>query len=92
MLIKMVQVLKEMRGGTASLKEIYLNPNHIISISEDTKTQEVLINEVKNLGLLEGVAFTKVIIQEGSSSKTITVVGDPKEIYGKLKQRQVLRG
>ena len=90
MLVKLIEVQRGMRGGTASLREVYLNPQHIISVVEDPVV--VLIAEIVRLGLIEGTVFSKITMQEGSSSKSVTVVGQPSEIYNKIKKRQVLRG
>ena len=90
MLVKLIEVQRGMRGGTVSLREVYLNPQHIISVTEDSAV--VLISEVVRLGLAEGTTFSKILIQEGSSSKSVTVVGQPSEIYNKIKRKQVLRG
>ena len=90
MLVKLIEVQRGMRGGSASLREVYLNPQHIISVVEDPVV--VLISEVVRLGLLEGTTFSKITIQEGSSSKSVIVVGQPSEIYSKIKRKQVLRG
>ncbi len=92
MLVKLIEVKRGMRGGSASLNEIYINSSHIVSVSLDHITSEGLINEAKSLGLVEGVEFSKVIISEGSQTRTVTVVGSPSEVYNKVKKRQVLRG
>jgi len=81
-----------MRGGTASLSEIYINSAHIVSVSEDLVASESLVNEAKQLGLIEGVSFSRVIIVEGNQTRTLTVVGTPTDVYGMVKKRQILRG
>ena len=92
MLVKLVEVKREMRGGTATLSEIYVNSTHIISVTEDVQASQYLVTEAKRLGLHDDIKFSKVTIAEGSQSKSLTVVGSPPEVYGKIKQRQVLRG
>ena len=91
-MVKLIEIKKSMRGGTASLSELYVNPSHIISVSEDLIASETLIHEAKGLGLVEGVKFSKVVISEGNYPKTLTIVGSPSEIYDKIRKRQVLRG
>ena len=92
MLIKLVEVQRSIRGGTASLNEIYVNSAHIISVSEDRSASERLINETQNLGLVEGVRFSKVIISEGNQTRSLTIVGTPSEVHNKIRKKQVLRG
>ena len=92
MLVKLIEVRREMRGGTASLREIYVNSSHIVSISEDVVANETLVKEAKSLGLVEGIQFSKVVVSEGNTSRVLTVVGRPQDVYGTVKKRQVLRG
>jgi O-phosphoseryl-tRNA(Cys) synthetase len=92
MLVKLIEVKRGMRGGTAYLNEIYVNSNHIISVSDDSSANQNLVNEAKQLGLVEGVKFSKISIAEGNQTRTLTVVGTPSEIYSKVKKRQMLRG
>lgn len=92
MLVRLIEVVRGIRGGTASLSEIYINSAHIVSVAEDIIANESLINEVKSLGLIEGIRFSKLIISEGNQPRTITVVGGPTEVYSKIKKKQVLRG
>jgi hypothetical protein len=92
MLIKLVEVKRGMRGGTASLNEIYINSSHIISVSEDLIAGETLVNEAKNLGLVENVRFSKVVLSEGNQTRILTVLGTPSEVHNKVRKRQILRG
>lgn len=92
MLVKLTEVKRQMRGGTAFLNEIYINTAHIISVSEDAQTAQSLVSEVRNLGLVEDVRFSKIILSEGSQTRTIIVVGTPSEVHSKVKKRQILRG
>ena len=92
MLIRLVEVEKTIRGSSAFLKEIYLNPDHIISIMDDVRANQTLVQEAIALGLDAEVKFSKITIQEGTSPKIITVVGTPGQIYKKLKKKTVLRG
>jgi|9_EtaG_2_1085328.scaffolds.fasta_scaffold08991_5 O-phosphoseryl-tRNA(Cys) synthetase len=92
MLIKLVEVKRGMRGGSAFLNEIYINSSHIISVSEDSNANQSLINEIRDLGLVEGIRFSKVVLSEGHQTRSVTIVGTPSEIYNKMKNKQILRG
>jgi len=92
MLVKLIEVTRGIRGGTASVGEIYINSAHILSVADDRIANESLINEVKSLGLNAGVRFSKVVVLEGNHSRTITVVGTPEDIYARVKKKQILRG
>ena len=43
MLIKLIEVKKELRGGRPSLSEIYINCSHIVSVTEDNMANETLV-------------------------------------------------
>ena len=73
MLVKLIEIKRGMRGGTASLSEIFINSSHIISVSEDVIMQETLVNEVKDLGLVSATTFSKVVLSEGNQVRTLTV-------------------
>jgi hypothetical protein len=92
MLVKLIEVKRGMRGGAVFLNEIYINSDHIISVSEDSHTSDNLVKETKELGLVEGVKFSRVVLSEGNQTRVLTVVGAPSEVHGKVKKRQVLRG
>ena len=94
MLIKLIEIQRgsKFSGYSARLKEIYINPQHIISVSEEIESNEKLISEATSLGLSNKVSFSKVTIQDGTLSRSLTVVGTPSEIYKKLKNKQILRG
>ena len=92
MLVKLIEVKRGMRGGTASLNEIYVNSSHIISVSEDMVANESLVQAAKTLGLMENVRFSKIVISEGNTTRALNVVGTPSEVHNKVKKRQILRG
>jgi hypothetical protein len=91
MLVKLVEIKNISNPQPTFLSEIYINPSHIISVTE-VSPLEGTINEAKNLGLIQGVKFSKVVMAEGSNIRTIMVVGAPLEVHSKLKKRHILRG
>jgi len=92
MLVKLIEIQSGIRGTAPSVRDIYINPRHIISVSADLIANETLISEVVKYGLDEGTSFSKITIQDGSSAKSITVAGSPTEIYKKIRTKQVLKG
>tara|TARA_R100001082_G_C4360272_1_gene158975 strand:- start:1295 stop:1579 length:285 start_codon:yes stop_codon:yes gene_type:complete len=94
MLIKLVEIEigDGYVGGSPSLQEVYLNPQHIISVSDCSMTDKHLLNEAQRLGLVENASFSKVVVQQGSRSRSLVVVGSPHEIHKKINKRQILRG
>ena len=92
MFIKLIEVTKGIAPGRSSIREVYVNPQHIISVSEDPTLNQTLLAEIENLGLVHQTVFSKIIIQEGAGSRNMIVVGAPAEIYTKINKKQILRG
>lgn len=93
MLVELVQVVRD-GSSNFGLCKIYLNPKHIVFISEDRKIQSV-INESSNLGLSPSTTFSTIRINDGGLSREISVVGDPEMIESKIyrkKRQNILRG
>ena len=90
MLVKLVKVEKAPSGMFSSLKEIYVNINHIASVTSENDTMSLV--EKKSIGLIDNVELSRIVIVEGSRTRAITVVGEPADIYSKINRKQILRG
>ena len=90
MLIKLVKVERGPTGVFSSLKEVYVNINHIASVTSEGDI--ISLVEKKSIGLLDNIQLSKVVIIEGNRSRSITVVGEPNDIYNKVNKKQILRG
>ena len=89
MLIKLIEVTNE-NGDSNSLREVYINSSHIISVSDTPLSNQPTLKE--NLGLSKEVRFSILRLSEGNTARTLTVIGTPFEINNKIKKRQLLRG
>ena len=91
MLVKLIEIKRDV-GGESFLNEIYVNSTHIISVSETHATRESMIKESKELGLVDNITFSDVVVSEGNRTRALTVVGSPTDIHNKIRKRQILRG
>jgi hypothetical protein len=94
MLVELVE-LRKRNDGAYYLSKIYVNPKHIIYVSEDRQTTMLMKEGNSGLGLVKGATFSKVKIDEGNQPNNITVVGDPSSIEHKIfkkSTRRILRG
>ena len=76
-----------------TLREVFINPEHVVMIREDTRMQT--LNEENRLpdSLMNAHRFTKLTINRGQSGTEIIVVGAPAIVEQSLNQRtQLLRG
>ena len=94
MLVELVEV-KRKKEGQYALEKIFLNPKHIVYISEDRLMKTVIKEGNTNLGLIDGATFSKIRINHNDSMNEIVVVGEPSAIEHKIfkkSNRRILRG
>lgn len=92
-MIELIQIERAL-GTDFRLKKIYINPSHIIFISEDVKYQAFLREGQMNLDIDKNASFSKIRLNEGQYASEIVVVGDPSSIQAKLmlNKKILLRG
>lgn len=92
MLVELVQIKKT--RGKHYLSKIYLNPRHIVFISEDSSMRNS-INESSDLGLVPQTTFSTIRLNDNGLYSEISVVGSPEMIESKIftkKKQNILRG
>ena len=91
-MIRLVQIVKWPDGYR--LKDVFLNPKHIVYMSESHKEKSDLLEGKMQLGLDNQVAFTKIKINHNSELSEIVVVGAPENIQSKIhkSKKTLLRG
>tara|TARA_R110000824_G_scaffold187995_2_gene369311 strand:+ start:2193 stop:2519 length:327 start_codon:yes stop_codon:yes gene_type:complete len=68
-----------------SLRELYVNPEHVVYAKEDEEYNDKLTRGDLGLGLNENTSFTKLAMNtSGQSAKMVTVVGRPDQIIEKF--------
>lgn len=79
---------------TYTLREVTVNPQHVICLREDSSMATRLTEGNLPAGLDSRQSFTKVILDRGQSGLELTVVGTPNQISEKLRvsTRELLRG
>ena len=101
MLVKLTEICSNGAvtvGHRYKLREVFINPEHVVLIREDLRVRE--LNENGNLRLPGSETlnkehrFSKLVINRGQSGAEIVVVGAPDVIEKTLKidKRQILRG
>ena len=92
-MIELIQIEKT-QGTEFRLKKIYINPRHVIFISEDTKFLSFLREDRMNVDIDKNATFSKIRLNEGQYASEIIVVGDPAQVQQKmaLNNKTLLRG
>ena len=79
---------------TYALREIYINPEHIVVIREEIGTRK--LNETGQISseLDKNNRFSKITVNRGSGNTDFVVVGAPEHVGQTLNknQKQLLRG
>ena len=76
---------EERRAPQYSLREIYVNPSHIISLKDNEKYHELLKRGAVVKGLDKRQSFTNLsLVGNDHTAHTVTVVGAPSTILQKM--------
>ncbi|QDP51494.1 MAG: hypothetical protein GOVbin630_192 [Prokaryotic dsDNA virus sp.] len=94
-MIKLIEVVPTHKHDF-SLREVYINPDHVVFLREDTATK-IKLQEQK-IKFPEGLdarqVFTRLQIHNGTTGTEFIVVGAPHVIESKLKSsnKELLHG
>lgn len=94
--VKLMEVYSGSQGvaRTYSLREIYINPQHVICLRSEDGLGRMLQEGRLVDGLDKRQKFTRVSVSNNSYEEDIVVIGSIDEIYKKLntEARNLLRG
>tara|TARA_R110002020_G_scaffold3888_1_gene17136 strand:- start:1986 stop:2276 length:291 start_codon:yes stop_codon:yes gene_type:complete len=96
MLVKLTEVCNNGAVTTNrhySLREIFVNPEHVIMVREESRMRELNENGKVAAGLDADHRFSKLTINRGQTGTEIIVVGSPEIVENTLKStRKLLKG
>ena len=103
MVIKLTEVFKtnkfmseagESRGRNYILREVFVNPEHVVCLREDTLHKKLLAEDQLVEGLDQNQSFTRIYLDRGQSGIELIIVGYPSSIQEKLglATKQLLKG
>lgn len=76
-----------------TLREVFVNPEHVVMIREESRMKALLEQGVLPSGMHDDHKFTKLTINRGQTGTEIVVVGAPDLIETTLNQnKQLLKG
>tara|TARA_R100001082_G_scaffold97982_1_gene66044 strand:+ start:276 stop:578 length:303 start_codon:yes stop_codon:yes gene_type:complete len=80
-----------------SLREIFINPDFVVSLAPDTSMKDLLTEGHLPDGIDDRQQFTRVVVHKGNSGQEMTVVGEVAHIREKLfsngfSNRTILKG
>lgn len=90
-MIKLVEIVRQL--NQYDLREVFINPNHVVSLREDNHTKQLLGEGKLPKGLDERQSFTKLVLDKGTVGLELTIVGNPASVETKLNgEKRVLNG
>jgi len=97
MLVKLTEVCSNgalSTGQEYTLREVLVNPEHIVMIREDVRIRRLNEQGLLHDGLDAGHRFSKLTINRGNTGTEIVVVGAPAVVETSLvaNSKQLLRG
>ena len=87
MLVELISI-KRISNNDFRLEKVYLNPKHIVYLTEDRTYKQALMENKINLDLNKNVDFTKIRMTDNALITELTVVGAPSDIESKMSKRQ----
>tara|TARA_R110002110_G_scaffold142149_18_gene330341 strand:- start:217 stop:495 length:279 start_codon:yes stop_codon:yes gene_type:complete len=92
-MVKLTQIKKD-SFNMYRITNIYVNPKHIVFMSEESQMRQELVEGKIDLGLDRNISFTKIKINESASFSEIIVIGTPEMIESKISTstKKLLRG
>ncbi len=92
---KLIEVMQSSATAkTYSLREVFVNPEFVVSLTPDINTKRLLTEGRLPEGLSTQTEFTRVTIHKGATGQEMVVVGDISDVRTKLFSvaKQVLKG
>ena len=84
-MVKLVEVYENSKGYV--LREVYVNPKHVVSLREDSRFRSKLDEGKMPIELSDEHVFTKMTLDKGTTGLEIVIVGPPSAVESKLRMR-----
>ncbi len=92
---KLIEVMQNSATAkTYSLREVFVNPEFVVSLTPDINTKRLLTEGRLPEGLSTQTEFTRVTIHKGATGQEMVVVGGISDVRTKLfsGSQQILKG
>lgn len=92
---KLVEVMQNSTiTKTYSLREVFVNPEYVVSLAPDTNTKRLLSEGKLPEGLNTQTEFTRITIHKGATGQEMVVVGDISDVNTRLfsNPKRILKG
>ena len=93
MLVKLTEICQNntlTSNRDFSLREVFVNPEHVVMIREESRMQKLNEDGMLPADLSKSHQFTKLTINRGQTGTEIIVVGSPEMVENTLNQKRTL--
>ena len=93
MLVKLTEICQNntlTSNRDFTLREVFVNPEHVVMIREESRMQKLNEDGVLPTDLSKAHQFTKLTINRGQTGTEIIVVGSPEMVENTLNQKRTL--
>jgi hypothetical protein len=92
-MVKLVEIISTLKNQY-QLRELYVNPDHVVFLREDTHMKSKLTEGILPENLDTRQRFTRLQVHNGATGTEFIVVGDPISVESKLKgsKQELLHG
>tara|TARA_Y100001938_G_scaffold85798_1_gene117828 strand:+ start:129 stop:410 length:282 start_codon:yes stop_codon:yes gene_type:complete len=93
MLVKLISIERAINGAYA-LKEVLINPKHILMVTEAPTWRKRLAEGVLPEGLHAETSFSRLVLVDSNYNREMVIIGTPAEIENKVAftAKRLLRG
>ena len=93
MLVKLISIERAVNGAY-TLKEVLINPKHILMVTEAPTWRRRLSEGVLPTGLHPETSFSRLILADSNLNREMVIIGTPTEIENKVSHtaKRLLRG
>ena len=92
-MVKFIEVYQNSGMNTYSMRQITINPAHVVAFREDYRAQTALTENRMPSGLSHNARFTTIFLNSGQSSLDVVVADPPDVVEQKiLNAKRLLKG
>jgi hypothetical protein len=95
-MVKLTEIFQESMSTKIGVREVYINPNHVVMVREDMNFGRYLLEgKLNDLGVNQAMRFTRISVRNsGTGNYEIVVFGDTEAVYEKIRtsQKSLLKG
>lgn len=92
-MVRFTEVYQKQGSNNYGLRDITINPQHVVAFREDPGVQNALNENRLPEGVSKSVGFTRIYLNSGQFSLNVVVAGSPQMVEEKITtSKKLLKG